>query len=116
MEKRDHGDHEPRVSDSASLPGYMKATESARAKVQASFSPKSSPDVHDDKISKRHSLPAGDGKQGHPHVLRGRNLQHRRTRKALALLLLKLLLREDGKYNQSCKEARDQKIFDVIDR
>lgn len=74
MEKRDHGDHEPRVSDSASLPGYMKATESARAKVHASFSPKSSPDVHDDKISKRDSLPAGDGKQGSsPHIERSKS-------------------------------------------
>ncbi|XP_073011688.1 protein IQ-DOMAIN 32 isoform X1 [Typha latifolia] len=64
MTKTDHVDHEPRISNSNPLPSYMQATESARAKVQASISPKLSPDVQDNQTRKRHSLPIGDGKQG----------------------------------------------------
>ncbi|MQL87845.1 hypothetical protein Taro_020395, partial [Colocasia esculenta] len=60
----DHVEHEPRASTSNSLPNYMQATESARAKL-ANNSPKSSPDVHKDSYSgKRHSLPMGNEKQG----------------------------------------------------
>ncbi|KAJ0964173.1 hypothetical protein J5N97_029295 [Dioscorea zingiberensis] len=62
--KPDTVDHEPRISNSSSLPSYMQATESARAKAHASISPKSSPDVQDkDYPKKRHSLPIANGKQ-----------------------------------------------------
>ncbi|KAJ0678062.1 putative IQ motif, EF-hand binding protein [Helianthus annuus] len=52
--KPDHSDHEP------SVPGYMQATESARAKAVPTSSPRSSPDVHDKETysKKRHSLPS----------------------------------------------------------
>lgn len=60
-------DDEPRMSNSngSSLPSYMQATKSARAKVHANNSPKSSPDFHDkdSHIKKRHSLPIDNGKQ-----------------------------------------------------
>ncbi|KAI0520187.1 hypothetical protein KFK09_007658 [Dendrobium nobile] len=60
-------DDEPRMSNSnsSSLPSYMQATKSARAKVYANNSPKSSPDLHDkdNRIKKRHSFPIVDGKQ-----------------------------------------------------
>jgi len=65
--KLDHTDNEPRRSSSSnSLPSYMQATESARAKAQGSVSLKSNPDVHDkdNHMKKRHSLPIGDEKQG----------------------------------------------------
>ncbi|KAJ1693248.1 hypothetical protein LUZ63_009946 [Rhynchospora breviuscula] len=54
------GDSEPRISNS-SLPSYMQATESARAKLHPSVSPKMSPDVSETNGSgkKRHSLPIG---------------------------------------------------------
>jgi hypothetical protein len=54
------GDIEPRISNS-SLPSYMQATESARAKLHPSVSPKLSPDVSETNGSgkKRHSLPIG---------------------------------------------------------
>lgn len=69
----DSGDFEPtRMSSSSSsnsLPSYMQATESARAKVHASNSPKpASPDMHQQQnkesytTKKRHSLPFIDGK------------------------------------------------------
>ncbi|KAH7669071.1 P-loop containing nucleoside triphosphate hydrolase protein [Dioscorea alata] len=62
--KSDGVDHEPRLSSSKSLPSYMQATESARAKAHGSISPKSSPDVHDkDHARKRHSLPIANAKQ-----------------------------------------------------
>lgn len=60
------GDTEPRISNS-SLPSYMQATESARAKLHSSVSPKLSPDVSETNGSgkKRHSLPiAGPGGAG----------------------------------------------------
>jgi Protein of unknown function (DUF4005) len=63
----DHGgDTELRISNS-SLPSYMQATESARAKLHPSVSPKLSPDVSETNGNgkKRHSLPiAGTGGTG----------------------------------------------------
>ncbi|XP_008785110.2 protein IQ-DOMAIN 32-like [Phoenix dactylifera] len=73
MAKPDHNDHEPRDSGSNTLPRYMQATESARAKVHDIISLKSSPNVHDkdDHMKKRHSLPIGDVKQdSSPHMQR----------------------------------------------
>uniref|UniRef100_A0A5B6ZFK3 DUF4005 domain-containing protein n=1 Tax=Davidia involucrata TaxID=16924 RepID=A0A5B6ZFK3_DAVIN len=69
----DHVDQEPRDSSSSnSLPSYMQATESARAKAYASSSPRSSPDVQDKDIfiKKRHSLPGANGKQESPRIER----------------------------------------------
>lgn len=66
----DHVEKELKESSSSnSLPHFMQATESARAKVQSTNSPRSSPDVQDRElyIKKRHSLPA-DGRQGSPRV------------------------------------------------
>ncbi|XP_042493808.1 protein IQ-DOMAIN 32-like [Macadamia integrifolia] len=67
-------DQERRDSSSSnSLPSYMQATESAKAKAQhAQNSPRSSPDVQDKDvyIKKRHSLPNLDGKQGSPRMQR----------------------------------------------
>jgi len=61
----DHSDHQP------SVPSYMQATESARAKAIANSSPRSSPDVHDKDLKKRHSLPgAVNGRQGSPRIQR----------------------------------------------
>ncbi|KAF5740830.1 protein IQ-DOMAIN 32 [Tripterygium wilfordii] len=71
--KSDHIDQEPRDSSSNnnSLPRFMQATESARAKLNANNSPRSSPDVHDrDYIKKRHSLPGASERQGSPFVQR----------------------------------------------
>ncbi|XWS14486.1 hypothetical protein CRYUN_Cryun35bG0013700 [Craigia yunnanensis] len=64
-------DEEPRNSNiSNSLPHFMQATESARAKVNANNSPRSSPDVQDREIyiKKRHSLPGANGRQGSPRI------------------------------------------------
>ncbi|CAK9178439.1 unnamed protein product [Ilex paraguariensis] len=69
----DHVDQEPRDSSSSkSLPNYMQATESVRAKALANSSPRSSPDVHDKDIymKKRHSLPGANGRQGSPRIQR----------------------------------------------
>ncbi|XP_010271432.1 PREDICTED: protein IQ-DOMAIN 32-like isoform X2 [Nelumbo nucifera] len=69
----DHIDQERRDSGSSnSLPGYMQATESARAKAHAHNSPRSSPDVQDKDIymKKRHSLPGANGKEGSPRMQR----------------------------------------------
>ncbi|GLT92033.1 hypothetical protein SLE2022_098920 [Rubroshorea leprosula] len=67
-------DQEPRDSSSSSnsIPHFMQATESARAKVQANNSPRSSPDLHDRDIyiKKRHSLPGANGRQGSPRIQR----------------------------------------------
>ncbi|KAL5985899.1 hypothetical protein ACLOJK_027889 [Asimina triloba] len=70
--RRSSFDHEPRVSSSNSIPNYMQATESARAKAQANSSPKLSPDVQDKDtyMKKRHSLPATNGKEGSPRMQR----------------------------------------------
>ncbi|KAF2310082.1 hypothetical protein GH714_006480 [Hevea brasiliensis] len=70
----DPTDQEPRddgSSSSSSLPHFMQVTESARAKIQANNSPRSSPDVQDrDYIKKRHSLPGANGRQGSPRIQR----------------------------------------------
>ncbi|OMO87455.1 IQ motif, EF-hand binding site [Corchorus capsularis] len=66
-------DQEPRDSNSSSsLPHFMQATESARAKLNANNSPRSSPDVQDRDIyiKKRHSLPGANGRQGSPRIQR----------------------------------------------
>ncbi|XP_060199794.1 protein IQ-DOMAIN 32 [Lycium barbarum] len=67
-------DQEARDSSSSStLPSYMQATESARAKAAIpNSSPRSSPDVHnkDEYIKKRHSLPGSNGRQGSPRIQR----------------------------------------------
>ncbi|XVE94596.1 hypothetical protein REPUB_Repub02eG0022100 [Reevesia pubescens] len=66
-------DEEPRDSNSSnSLPHFMQATESARAKVSANNSPRSSPDVQDRDIyiKKRHSLPGANGRQVSPRIQR----------------------------------------------
>lgn len=71
--KAGHVDQEARdSSNSSSLPSYMQATESARAKAIPSSSPRSSPDVHnkDEYIKKRHSLPGSNGRQGSPRIQR----------------------------------------------
>ncbi|XP_039049676.1 protein IQ-DOMAIN 32-like isoform X2 [Hibiscus syriacus] len=75
----DNIDGEPRDSNSSnSLPHFMHATESARAKVNAKTSPRSSPDVHDRDIyiKKRHSLPAANGRQGSPRIQRPISQSH----------------------------------------
>lgn len=74
--KPDHIDQESRdnTSKNSSLPHFMQATESARAKISANNSPRSSPDVHDREIhvKKRHSLPGASatGRQGSPRIQR----------------------------------------------
>nr|XP_023900155.1 protein IQ-DOMAIN 32 isoform X2 [Quercus suber]POF20643.1 protein iq-domain 32 [Quercus suber] len=70
--KSDPIDQEPVESNTnSSLPHFMQATESARAKLQANNSPRSSPDVQDrdSYIKKRHSLPGANGRQGSPRIL-----------------------------------------------
>ncbi|XP_022940793.1 protein IQ-DOMAIN 32-like isoform X1 [Cucurbita moschata] len=69
----DHVEEESRESSSnQSLPHFMRATESARAKVQLNNSPRSSPDVQDEEIyiKKRHSFPVANGRQGSPRIQR----------------------------------------------
>ncbi|TKY75227.1 IQ-DOMAIN 32 [Spatholobus suberectus] len=70
--KPDHIDQEPRdnSTDNNSLPHFMQATESARAKINANNSPRSSPDVHerDIEVKKRHSLPGAAGRQVSPRI------------------------------------------------
>ncbi|XP_031404722.1 protein IQ-DOMAIN 32 isoform X2 [Punica granatum] len=71
--KAENADQEPRDSSSSnSLPHFMQATESARAKVNANNSPRSSPDVSDREVfvKKRHSLPGSNGRQGSPRIQR----------------------------------------------
>lgn len=73
--RTDHIDQEPRdgSGNSSSVPSYMQATESAKAKAIANSSPRSSPDVQDKEIylKKRHSLPgAVNGRQGSPRIQR----------------------------------------------
>lgn len=71
--KSDLKEQEPRDSSSSiSLPSYMQATESARAKAIANGSPRSSPDVNDKEIhiKKRHSLPGSNDRQGSPRINR----------------------------------------------
>ncbi|XP_027331954.1 protein IQ-DOMAIN 32-like isoform X2 [Abrus precatorius] len=72
--KPDHADQElgDNSSNNSSLPHFMQATESARAKINANNSPRSSPDVHDQDIpvKKRHSLPGATGRQDSPRIQR----------------------------------------------
>ncbi|XP_062101178.1 protein IQ-DOMAIN 32 [Humulus lupulus] len=71
--KLEHSEQEPRDSSSnSSIPHFMQATESARAKLNANSSPRSSPDVQDRDIyiKKRHSLPGTNGRQGSPRIER----------------------------------------------
>lgn len=71
--RQDQSDQEPRDSSSnTSLPHFMQATESARAKLQGNNSPRSSPDAQDGEIyvKKRHSLPGANGRQGSPRIQR----------------------------------------------
>lgn len=71
--KNENTDQEPRDSNSSSsIPHFMQATESARAKIQANSSPRSSPDMQDRDIylKKRHSLPGTNGRQGSPRIQR----------------------------------------------
>ncbi|KAG6499080.1 hypothetical protein ZIOFF_038836 [Zingiber officinale] len=69
--KMDPVDQEARLSNSSSLPGYMQATASARAKAHVRASMKSSPDLLDTPPKKRHSLPIENGKQtSSPHMQR----------------------------------------------
>ncbi|KAK4390765.1 protein IQ-DOMAIN 32 [Sesamum angolense] len=71
--KPDQREQEPRDSSSSnSLPSYMQATESARAKAIANGSPRSSPDVHEKDVylKKRHSLPGTNERQGSPRIQR----------------------------------------------
>lgn len=66
-------DQEPRDSSSSnSLPRFMQATQSAKAKLTANNSPRSSPDLQDREIyiKKRHSLPGANGRQGSPRIQR----------------------------------------------
>ncbi|XP_020093489.1 protein IQ-DOMAIN 32-like isoform X1 [Ananas comosus] len=64
------------VSGSKSIPSYMQATESARAKVHGSMATKSSVDEYegDGSAKKRHSLPIEDGRRGSsPRMRRSRS-------------------------------------------
>ncbi|KAJ6828955.1 protein IQ-DOMAIN 32 [Iris pallida] len=64
--KPESGDNEPRHSCSSTLPSYMQATQSAKAKAHGSLSLKTSPDIYDkdNHLKKRHSLPISNDKQG----------------------------------------------------
>lgn len=72
--KPDNIDQEPRdnSTNNNSVPHFMQATESARAKINANNSPRSSPDVHerDIEVKKRHSLPGAAGRQVSPRIQR----------------------------------------------
>ncbi|GAB4852495.1 hypothetical protein Ancab_016709 [Ancistrocladus abbreviatus] len=70
--KSDNVEQEPRdggSGSSSSLPSYMQATESARAKAH---SPRSSPDVQTKEVhsKKRHSLPGATGREESPRIQR----------------------------------------------
>ncbi|KAK4434595.1 protein IQ-DOMAIN 32 [Sesamum alatum] len=68
--KPDHVDQEPRDSSSSnSLPSYMQATESARAKAISNGSPRSSPDVQDKDIYIKNKHPQSE-RQGSPRIHR----------------------------------------------
>ncbi|RDX97251.1 Protein IQ-DOMAIN 32, partial [Mucuna pruriens] len=72
--KLDHIDQEPTDNSTSnnSLPHFMQATQSAKAKINANNSPRSSPDVHehDIEVKKRHSLPGATGRQVSPRIQR----------------------------------------------
>ncbi|CAL9064368.1 unnamed protein product [Musa banksii] len=75
--KTESVEQEPRHSSSSSLPGYMQATASARAKAHGNTSQKSSPDLHDNQPKKRHSLPIENGKQSSsPRMQRSTSRAH----------------------------------------
>ncbi|RWW23768.1 hypothetical protein BHE74_00053216 [Ensete ventricosum] len=77
MTKTESVEQEPRLSSSTSLPGYMQATASARAKAHGNTPQKSSPDLHDDQPKKRHSLPVENGKQSSsPRMQRSTSRAH----------------------------------------
>ncbi|XP_057793755.1 protein IQ-DOMAIN 32-like isoform X2 [Salvia miltiorrhiza] len=81
--KPENKEQEPRDSSSSnSLPSYMQATESARAKTIANGSPRSSPDVHDKEIyiKKRHSLPGTNERQGSPRIHRSLSQAQQNTK------------------------------------
>lgn len=82
--KPDHVDQEPRdnTSNNNSLPHFMQATESARAKINANSSPRSSPDVHEREIQvkKRHSLPGTTGRQVSPRIQRSMSQAQQNTK------------------------------------
>ncbi|XP_011074992.1 protein IQ-DOMAIN 32-like [Sesamum indicum] len=70
LAKPDHVDQELRDSSSrTSLPSYMQATESARAKAISNGSPRSSPDVPDKDTYIKNKHPQS-GRQGSPHIHR----------------------------------------------
>ncbi|KAL3845301.1 hypothetical protein ACJIZ3_002704 [Penstemon smallii] len=74
-------------SITSSLPSYMQATKSAKAKAIANGSPRSSPDVHENDIiyvKKRHSLPAGTNKRhGSPRIERSLSQAQRNHEKGI---------------------------------
>ena len=82
--KPDHIEQEPGdASTNSSLPHFMQATESARAKLQANNnSPRSSPDVQDRDlyVKKRHSLPGANGRQGSPRIQRSMSQAQQSTK------------------------------------
>ncbi|KAL1542932.1 protein IQ-DOMAIN 32-like [Salvia divinorum] len=81
--KPDTKEQEPKDGGSSnSLPSYMQATESARAKTIANGSPRSSPDVHDKEIyiKKRHSLPGTNERQGSPRIHRSLSQAQQNTK------------------------------------
>ncbi|KAK9023141.1 hypothetical protein V6N11_003369 [Hibiscus sabdariffa] len=111
----DHVDDEPRDSNSSnSLPHFMHATESARAKVNAKTSPRSSPDVQDRDfyIKKRHSLPAANVRQGSPRIQQPISQSHQGAKgnerwqsiSPLTLILTNHLVLERVLYNVKVSE------------
>ncbi|XP_057435034.1 protein IQ-DOMAIN 32-like [Lotus japonicus] len=82
--KPDHIDQEPKdnTSSNNSLPRFMQATQSARAKLNANNSPRSSPDVHegDVQVIKRHSLPGSTGRQVSPRIQRSMSQAQQSTK------------------------------------
>ncbi|KAM7256623.1 hypothetical protein ACFE04_012364 [Oxalis oulophora] len=82
---------ESRESDS-SVPRFMQATHSARAKINNSTSsPRSSSDAqqHDGEVyvKKRHSLPGANGRQGSPRIQRSLSQEQQGAKGNLMLIL-----------------------------
>jgi hypothetical protein len=76
---RTDGEQQEPLRDFSSLPSYMQATESAKAKALANnSSPRSSPDVQGKEflIKKRHSLPVSNGRQESPRIQRSMSQAH----------------------------------------
>ncbi|RAL40442.1 hypothetical protein DM860_006512 [Cuscuta australis] len=68
---------------SGSLPSYMQATESAKAKAILNNSPRSSPDAHNKEtyqVKKRHSLPGSNGRQRSPRIERSLSQAQQNTK------------------------------------